>query len=57
MSPEEIYLQKSKKLVKIIKLFNMPLFIPKSKSEKSDTSRVSAKKPLRKLVKQRRTLI
>ena len=57
MSPEEIYLQKSKKLAKIIKLFNMPLFIPKSKSEKSDTSRVSAKKPLRKLVKQRRTLI
>ena len=50
MSPGEIYLQKSKKLVKMIKLFNMPLFTPKSKSEKNDTSRVSAKKPLRKLV-------
>ena len=43
MFPEERCLQKSKKLGEIIKLFNMPPFIPK-KSGKNDTSRVSAKK-------------
>ena len=42
MFPEERYLQKSKKIGEIIKLFNMPSFIPRSKSEKGDISRVSA---------------
>ena len=43
MFPEKRYLQKRKKLGEIIKLFNMPPFIPK-KSENNDTSRVSARK-------------
>ena len=43
MFPEKRYLQKRKKLGEIIKLFNMPPFIPK-KSENNGTSRVSARK-------------
>ena len=39
MFPEKRYLQKRKKLGEIIKLFNMPPFIPK-KSENNDTSRI-----------------
>ena len=49
MFPEEGYLQKRKNLGEIIKLFNMPPFIPKNKSEKNDTSRVSAKKATKKI--------
>ena len=49
MSQEERYLQKSKKYVKIIKLFNMSLFIPKGKSENNDTNRVSAKRATKKI--------
>ena len=49
MFPEERYLQKSKKLGEIIKLFNMPPFIPKKKSEKNDNTRVSTKKVTKKI--------
>ena len=49
MFPEERYLQRSKKLGKMIKLFNMPLFIAKKKFEKNETSRVSAKKETKKI--------
>ena len=49
MFPEERYLQKSKKLVEIIKFFNMAPFIPKTKFEKNDTSKVSAKKATKKI--------
>ena len=48
MFPEERYLQKSKKIGEIIKLFNMPSSISRNKSEKSDISRVSAKKATKK---------
>ena len=48
MFSEERYLQKCKKLGEIIKFFNMPPFIPKNKSEKNGTSRVSAKKATKK---------
>ena len=49
MFPEEKYLQKSKKLGEIIKLFNMPPIIPKKKSEKNDNTRVSTKKVTKKI--------
>ena len=49
MFPGEKYLQKSKKLGKIIKFFNMPPFIPKNKSEKNDTSKISAIKATKKI--------
>ena len=49
MFPEERYLQKSKKLGEIIKLFNMPPFTPKKKSEKNDNTRVSVKEATRKI--------
>ena len=48
MPQEERYL-KNRKFVKIIKLFNMPFCIPKSKSENNDTSRVSAKRANKKI--------
>ena len=49
MFPEERYLQKSEKLGEIVKFFNMPPFIPKNKSEKTDTSKVSAIKATKKI--------
>ena len=49
MFPEEGYLQKSKNLGEIVKLFHMPPFRPKNKSEKNDNSRVSGKKATKKI--------
>ena len=50
---EKRYLQERKKLGETIKYFIVPCFIPKTKTEKKDTSRVSPKNA----TKQRRNLI
>ena len=57
MFPEERYLQKSKKLGEIIKLFNMPPFILKSSLKRMTPTEFLPKKRPTKLVDHRRKLI
>ena len=55
--PEERYLQRSKKLGKMIKLFNMPLFITKKNLKRVIPVEFLPKKRPKKLVEHRRKFI